>query len=315
MFNPRRNIFLLSLLLLIALPISAETNQSPQWKKLDTIQFDLSNGKLKQLWPKLHQLDQHPFPTPEVIAQQIQSSPKLLKIYGQETKTFTQLANDLQKAWQSLHEGNLEAGYKQALALGPIGYYPAGHALYLNGYYLMDDDRVRQQQLVEVSELMEKGLELEPNNTSLIVLYCYSMGRHLEEQPVKLNNVNKYGRLKKYSEQILEKNPHHLGAMLMLASLHAKGAAKAPTLSKLYFGLTKQRALSYYEQAFAEDKELSLGLVSYADNILRLEPDDGRKQAIAALEKSLAVVPIDSSGYLVWQDAHKKMIRLQHSNS
>jgi hypothetical protein len=209
----------------------------------------------------------------------------------------------------AFHRGDFEQAYREGMALGHFGLLVSSNAAYLNGFYREAPSEQRQQLFKGLADTLSEAITQEPGNQDLNFMYCYMIGRYLEELPFKTSLVGSYSRMFSKLNTLIEQNPEHLGAKLLLAGFHAEGSVKAGFLSRVRFGSSAKKAKKQFQSTLEAYPQTIIGQLNYALSLQKINKGDLDQEALAALIKANKMPVYDANSTLAQQQASSLLSR------
>lgn len=261
----------------------------------------LSLEELEQRWAKLHREDNYPYPSEQNLTQRLGKNSELNKQY--QNQDLALIAQKQRLAWQAFHNGELEKAYNLGIELGHFGAIVATHARFLNIYYVRVDKAVREQAFDQTQAFIKQFYEREPDNPAMQFAYAHISSRKLQELKFSTKRIFEYRALNKLLKQILEQNPEHVGAGLLLAGFHAEGAVKSKFLARIRYGSSIKKAIEGFEDTLKLAPHSIMGNAAFAVQLIRFKQAKYEKHAQAQLQLLLTSPAEDANELLVHKHA------------
>ncbi len=232
-------------------------------------------------------------------------------------KKYSYSAASLKKAWDRLHNGDLEplpkdaavleawiafhAGeFQQAaelgLAAGGAGITAANKATAIYANYLEENEKKKLALLQEVAERAEAQQKAEPRNANAYYWQAYALGRYSQGISIAKALAQGIGaKVKSGLDTALKLAPKHADAHIALASYHAEIIDKiGAMIGGLTYGAKKETGLKLYEAALKLIPDSAIARIEYANGLVMLEGKKGLARAEKLYAEAAACTPMDA---------------------
>ncbi len=232
-------------------------------------------------------------------------------------KKYSYSAASLKKAWDRLHNGDLEplpkdaavleawiafhAGeFQQAaelgLAAGGAGITAANKATAIYANYLEENEKKKLALLQEVAERAEAQQKAEPKNANAYYWQAYALGRYSQGISIAKALAQGIGaKVKSGLDTALKLAPKHADAHIALASYHAEIIDKiGAMIGGLTYGAKKETGLKLYETALKLIPDSAIARIEYANGLVMLEGKKGLAKAEKLYAEAAACTPMDA---------------------
>ncbi len=232
-------------------------------------------------------------------------------------KKYSYSAASLKKAWDRLHNGDLEplpkdaavleawiafhAGeFQQAaelgLAAGGAGITAANKATAIYANYLEENEKKKLALLQEVAERAEAQQKAEPKNANAYYWQAYALGRYSQGISIAKALAQGIGaKVKSGLDTALKLAPKHADAHIALASYHAEIIDKiGAMIGGLTYGAKKETGLKLYEAALKLIPDSAIARIEYANGLVMLEGKKGLARAEKLYAEAAACTPMDA---------------------
>ncbi len=250
--------------------------KKPRWKPFphDQAPFEYEAAGLKKHWPRLHQGDCEPFPSPDWVVKALAASSAAKKSAGKLAGDPDGLGQALQQAWRLYHRGDFKDAADQGLKLGLLGFTVANKAAAMQATYLEPDGEAGLALFQAAAERAEELAQALPGYANAHYLDAYSLGRYSQGISVLKALAQGLGsRVKGSLDATLKLAPKHAEAHSALGTWHAEIVDKVGGLvAAVTYGASKDKALSHYRKALELHPKSAIARVEYARGLLMLQP-------------------------------------------
>jgi len=239
--------------------------------------LQLSSEEVRNLWPRLHCGDTEPCPENAALLH----------------------------AWTLFHRGEFEAAVSQGLSLTDQGLHSAwtvvnrATAVYAN--YVEPLETQRLALLHQAAEQAQAHVDREPTNANAWYLLAYSLGRYAQGISVAKALAQGLGaRVRDALEKTIDLQPGHSDAKFALATFHAEVIDKVGELiANMTYGAKKDRGLTLYAQAHAQNPGSLAGMLEMARGLVMLEGESQQAGALGLYQQVSCAAATDALDHLV----------------
>jgi len=271
--------------------------KKPRWTPFphDQAAYEYEAGALKKNWPRLHQGDCEPFPSPDWVAKSLGASPAAKKSAGKLAADPDALADALQQAWRLYHRGDFKEACDQGLKLGLLGYTVANKAAGMQATYLEPEGEASLGLFQSAAGRAAEVAEALPSHANAHYLAAYCLGRYSQGISVlKALAQGLGGKVREALDTTLKLAPKHAEAHSALGTWHAEIIDKVGGLvGGVTYGAGKDKALAHYRKALDLHPKSAIARVEYARGLLMLQPSK-EAEARKLLQEAAKVKPADA---------------------
>jgi tetratricopeptide (TPR) repeat protein len=202
----------------------------------------------------------------------------------------------LTDAWALYHGGEFQQAAALALKQGHDGLALANQATAIYAHYLEPREAVRLALFNQVAERAAAQATAEPDNCEALYWLAYAMGHYSQGISVARALAQGLGpRIKGTLEHVIELQPRHADAHIMLAVFHAEVIDKVGALvGRMTYGVRAETAQTLFERGLQLNPYSARGLMEYARGLLMLHGDSRMTEATQLYEKAAAIEPVDA---------------------
>jgi tetratricopeptide (TPR) repeat protein len=234
----------------------------------DARAYAYEGAALRDSWDRLHRGDREPWP----------SEPKL------------------QSAWRAFHRGDYADAIAQGSKLKAAGATVANKAAAVAATYLVDDDKTAIRLLLEAAARADAATREAPGNANAWYMQAFVLGRYAQSVSVVKALAEGIGsKVKKALDRALRLESRHADAHIALGLYHAEIIDKVGALAgRLTHGADASESVRHFEQALKLNPDSAIAHMEYANGLLMLQGDRGRKRAVELYRKAAACKPADA---------------------
>lgn len=249
-------------------------------------------ANLKEKWGQLHAVDSITYPSSTTIQQLLE--PYLNTALEEQVlpakfdHDYASLASKVQESWRLFHAGQYKDAYYLADSLGLAGLLPKLRSLAINHHYFVTSKKDKQETFAAlIREIEHAQIELNLESASIYLLKAFAIGRYGQEiSPVSAFAKGLGGKLKRNIYKAATLEPDNTEAMMFKAVFDSEAINHAGSItSKLLYGASKKRALSYFEKAMRAAPQNTALLLEYGKACLYICPRKERSQGYKTLEE------------------------------
>lgn len=287
--------------------------KKPRWNPFPHEQapFDYDGAALKKHWPRLHQGDCEPFPSPDWAKKALAEYPAGKRSAGKLGADPGALAEALQEAWRLYHRGDFKDALDRGLQLGLLGYTVANKAAGMHATYLEADEGAALALFQAAAERAEEAREASPGLANAHYLDAYCLGRYSQGISVLKALAQGLGtRVKEALEATLKLAPKHAEAHSAFGTWHAEIIDKVGALvGGMTYGAGRDKALAHYRKALELHPKSAIARVEYARGLLMLQPSKAA-EANKLLQEATKLKPADAMEKLDVELARARLAEL-----
>jgi tetratricopeptide (TPR) repeat protein len=230
--------------------------------------YTYEGDALRKSWDRLHKGDREPFPA--------------------DAK--------LQSAWRAFHRGDYAEAIAQGSKMKAAGATVANKAAAVAATYLVEDDKPAIQLLLDAAKRADAATREWPDDANAWYMQAFVLGRYAQRiSVVKALAEGIGGKVKKALDRALTLEPKHADAHIALGLYHAEIIDKVGALAgRLTYGADAKESVMHFEQALKLNPGSAIAHMEYANGLLMLNGDRGRKQAVELYRKAAACKPGDA---------------------
>lgn len=305
---------LLALLLLALMAWSAKGGAVEGWTQYPASLPvpDYAGDALAAAWDRLHSADLEPFPSPQNLRELLERNPAIRASIPDFEGDYRRLSARLQQGWRHYHRGDFEQAYRIGSQLGWAGAYLAHRARAIHSYYLAPADARAARFGRQMEELNEGLANTDFSYPNLYYILAYVSGRYSQE--ISIATALRKGmaaRVRDNLERVLDARPAHAEANAAYGTWHAEVVSQVGAfLANLTYGARATHARERCDRAVAEAPGFSPLYTACAQNLLALNRQDHRAQAIKLLRRGLSQPAEDAAEGLDHQRARRLLDEL-----
>lgn len=310
--QPRKGLSVLLLLALMAW--SAKGGAAEGWTQYpaDLSAPDYAGDALAAAWDRLHSADLEPFPSPQNLRDLLERNPAIGASIPDFEGDYQQLSARLQQGWVHYHNGDFEQAYRIGSQLGWAGAYLAHRARAIHGYYLAPPKTRAERFGRQMEELSDGLANTDFSYPNLYYILAYVSGRYSQE--ISIATALRKGmasRVRDNLERVLDARPAHAEANAAYGAWHAEVVSQVGGfLANLTYGASAAQARERCDRAIAEAPGFSPLYTACAQNLLALNQQGDRAQAIELLRKGLSQSADDAAERLDHRRARRLLDEL-----
>jgi tetratricopeptide (TPR) repeat protein len=276
------------------------------WKPCPHARADAFAGAaLDKSWPRLHQGDREPFPTPAQLKKLIGAHPELA-VPG----PLTEAAETLQSAWRAFHRGIFAEAVELGLSLGPLGFNVANKAANIYATYLESGKKAKLAIFQGVAKRAERLQDCAPSSPNAWYFHAQALGRYAQDVSVASALAEGLGsKIKGGLERAIELEPRHADAHIALGAWHAEVIDKIGALvGGLTYGASKDAGVKHFETALKLNPHSAIARIEYADGLVMMFGNAKMAQAIRLYEQAAKIEPADAMERLDVERARAELV-------
>lgn len=230
------------------------------WDQLpEDMTYQLDQQELAEVWDKLHQGDQYPYPL--------------------DRDDYEQEALDAQaQAWLYYHNGDFENAAKLAYELGDFGAVILARSVTAYCDFICEDEEQIAELLSSAIEICEASTELLPECANTQFVTALLMGRYAQAISItKALSQGLAGKVKKHLTATLELEPNHSEAHTALGVYHAEIIDSIGSmLGGLTYGAKKSSSIEHFEKSLELTPDSPVAAREFANGLVMLGKDEER---------------------------------------
>lgn len=255
--------------------------------------FLFEGESLRLAWKRLHAADLEPWPDTHRATQ-------LLELPEPSPLSAPELANRLQNAWRSYHEGDFNQARRQGMALGTAGSSVALKAASIEIRHQLVDAATRREHfpiLMTAAEKLVTALPGEPNSHYRM---AHLLGCQLEANPTTVRaDCRLLQTLHDGLRQALQAAPRHAEAQLALGVFHATAIKRLGAIdAKACCGASAIAAEHHLEAARRLMPGSPVAWLETGVALLALHHNRYGAAAREAFQRATRLAPLDAAGAL-----------------
>ena len=290
-------VFIIISSLLFAIASHSEWVDYPQ----DLEQFDYSDQRLQQYWPKLAAATGLPWPDEifikkmmikfPLLAAQLEekakqdNAPKSLKAILNDN--YQPLALAVQQAWRLHYQGQYQQAHKLGMELAPAGLFPALYAKLIHTSYLTTNNEDKEKAYLDVDQIIAQVLPKTNNFHFLIFGDAYQKARRLELMSTSSATASGLlGPTQDALRTLHNESPENPLYSAMLAGINAGIIERVGGfIGNLTYGANEEETIELFQQAVKNQPNLAILYNEFALAILRLDDSNYDELLLSSLNK------------------------------
>lgn len=226
--------------------------------------YDYAGQRLAEHWPRLHNGDREPYPTPADLKSLVDGRPEFAP-----PDSLEQAAVELQDAWRAYHRGDFGQAIERGLAVGPLGYGVANKAANIYATYLETDQSAKLALLQESAERAEFVFVRASAVVNAWYFHAQALGRYSQEISVASALAQGLGgKVRTSLDEAIKREPRHADAHIALGTFHAEILSKIGAfLGGLTYGVSQEAALGCFETALTLNRQSAIARIEFANGL------------------------------------------------
>jgi tetratricopeptide (TPR) repeat protein len=254
-----------------------------QWTKFAHADnaYDYAGATLKSAWARLHKGDREAYPRDAAVAD----------------------------AWRHFHAGTFQRAVEAGRAAGGPGIHAAVKAQCVYAYYLEHETKTRLALFEEAAGWAEERRAAARKDANAQYLYAYALGRYGQGLSVVKALAQGFGgKIKEALTAALDLDAKHAEAAVAFGAYQSEVIEKVGALvGGLTYGVKKESALAYFEQAMKLFPESPIIRIEYANGLIRLFGKSRLAEATRLYEAAAAASPRDAMERLDVEHAKEEL--------
>ncbi len=246
------------------------------WDQLpEDITYQLDQQELAEIWDKLHQGDQYPYPL--------------------DRDDYEQEALDAQaQAWLYYHNGDFENAAKLAYEWGDFGAVILARSVTSYCDFVCEDEDQIIELLSSAIEICEAAAELLPECANTQFVTALLMGRYAQAISItKALSEGLAGKVKKLLTATLDLEPNHSEAHTAMGVYHTEIIDSIGSmLGGLTYGAKKPKAIEHFEKSLELTPDTTVTAREYANALMVFGKQEER--AAELYQQALECTPNDA---------------------
>ena len=193
------------------------------------------------------------------------------------------------------------------------GFILAAEALIIHGEHIAL--RAQKQQIfLNVIDLSEKSLKLQPNNPDALALHIRALGRYTQLLPPGRALHEGYGeRIKRLLDTLLRLAPNSWKGHLGYGAWHAEIVVKGGLPGKLLFGASERKAAYHFNKTLELNRNSFVVNYEVAQELYTLNLRKFKSQIIKLLRNSDTLLATDSYERILMNKSRDLLVKLSGS--